>query len=476
MAYPGPDNRKWNNGEKLMAADYQGLELTTDSAAAADAYSNCMRGYMGYQTDVGVHLKAALAADGEMAMALITRGYFFHLFSIPVLEKKAADSARAAREAIDARGASQRERWHLAALQAWNVGDMAAATDCWEQILLHHPHDVMAIRLSHFTHFYLHGGGAMRQSTNRILPAWDKERPDYGFILGISAFSHEEAGDYREAEAAGKGAVEINPKDIWATHAVAHVYEMQGRQNEGIAWLDSLSPQWAELNNFRFHTWWHKAMYHLEKGQFDTVLELYDGQFWAEPSDEYLDFTNAAAMLWRLDYQGVDVGQRWSILADVAERHNGDAILTFADAHYMMALAKDGRMEAAQTLLDSLAEAAKGSGDQARVAAAVGLPVCRATLALCQSDGDDAGAAADILLPLRDHIWRLGGSHAQRDVWAQMVCRALLDAGRFEDARGLLAQRTATKQNSPIGWRWYAEALEGCGDGAGAAAAREKAA
>ncbi len=455
-----------------MAADYQGLELTTESAAAADAYSACMRGYMGYQTDVGGHLKAALAADGEMPMALITRGYFFHLFSIPALERKAADCARAAQEAIAARGATEREKWHLAALQAWNVGDMEGATDGWEQILLHHPHDVMAVRLSHFTHFYLHGAGAMRQSTNRILPAWDDNRPDYGFILGISAFSHEEAGDYAAAEAAGKRAVEINPRDIWATHAVAHVYEMQGRQDEGIAWLDGLSGQWAGLNNFRFHTWWHKSMYHLEKGQHDAVLDLYDREYWAEPSDEYLDFTNAAAMLWRLEYQGVDVGQRWSVLADVAERHHRDAIMAFADAHYMMALAKDGRA-AAQAMLENLAEAAQGAGDQARVTAAVGLPVCRATLALCQ---DRAGEAADILLPLRDHIWRLGGSHAQRDVWAQMLCRALLAAGRFADARGLLAQRTATKNNSPASWRWYAEALEGCGETAAAAAAREKAA
>ena len=206
-----------------MAADYQGLELTTESAAAAEGYSNAVRGYMGYRTDVGGHLKAALTADAEMPMALITRGYFFHLFSIPALERKAADSAQAAQAAIAGRGATQREKWHLAALQAWNVGDMSGATDWWEQILLHHLHDVMAIRLSHFTHFYLHGGGAMRQSINRILPAWGEDRPDFGFVFGMSAFAHEEAGDYGVAEAAGRRAVEINPKDIWAAHAVTHI-------------------------------------------------------------------------------------------------------------------------------------------------------------------------------------------------------------------------------------------------------------
>ncbi|MDE0725602.1 MAG: hypothetical protein OSB82_03885 [Alphaproteobacteria bacterium] len=188
------------------------------------------------------------------------------------------------------------------------------------------------------------------------------------------------------------------------------------------------------------------------------VLAHYDQQFWAAPSDDYLDFSNAAAMLWRLEYQGVDIGDRWSGLADVAERHAQDAVLAFADAHFIMALAKDGRVEAQNTMLESLARAALGDGDQARVTARVALPLCRATIALCQGR---TGEAADILLPLRDHVWRLGGSHAQRDVWAQMLCRALLDGERFADAHALLTQRAAAKANSPLTQAWLAEAEAG---------------
>ena len=447
-----------------MATDYQGLELTTECAEAADAYSRTVRSYLAFGMDAGVHMKAALAADGEMAMVLITRGYFFHLFAIPALAKKAVDAAAAAEAAMAARGANDREKLHLAALQAWNRGAMQETVDHWEQILLHYPHDALVVRLANFMHFYTNGGAAMRQSSSRIIGAWDEDRPDYGYMLGVHAFSLEEAGDYVAAEAAGKRAVVINAKDIWATHAVTHVFEMQGRRDEGVAWLDGLSPQWAELNNFRFHTWWHKALFHLEKGEFDVVLDHYDNQFWAAPSDDYLDFSNAAAILWRLDYQGVDVGDRWSGLADVAERHSGDTILAFADAHFMMALAKDGRWEAADTMLENLGQAAQGiqgthgNIDQARVTAAVSLPLCRATIALCQGR---PGEAADILLPLRDHIWRLGGSHAQRDVWAQMLCRALLDGERFDDAHALLRQRSAIRTNSPGTQRWLAEAEAG---------------
>ena len=441
-----------------MATDYQGLELTTDSAEAAAAYSRTVRSYLAFGMDAGVHMKAALAADGEMAMTLITRGYFFHLFAIPALARKAVEGAAAAEQAIASRGANQRETWHLAALQAWNRGAMQQTVDHWEQILLRYPHDALVVRLTNFMHFYTNGGAAMRQSSSRIIGAWDEDRPDFGYMLGVHAFSLEEAGDYEAAEAVGKRAVEINDKDIWATHAVTHVFEMQGRHDEGVAWLDRLSPKWEGLNNFRFHTWWHKALFHLEKGEFDVVLAHYDQQFWAAPSDDYLDFSNAAAMLWRLEYQGVDIGDRWSGLADVAERHAQDAVLAFADAHFIMALAKDGRVETQNTMLESLARAALGDGDQARVTARVALPLCRATIALCQGR---AGEAADILLPLRDHVWRLGGSHAQRDVWAQMLCRALLDGERFADAHALLTQRAAAKANSPLTQAWLAEAEAG---------------
>lgn len=103
-----------------MITDYQGLDLTTESRAAAEAYSKTVRSYLAFGMDAGVHMKASLAADGEMAMTLITRGYFFHLFAIPALARKAIDAAAAAEAAMAQRGANQREKWHLAALQAWN--------------------------------------------------------------------------------------------------------------------------------------------------------------------------------------------------------------------------------------------------------------------------------------------------------------------------------------------------------------------
>jgi len=456
-----------------MPVDSRGLDYTAANDDAVSHYDGMIRAYLAFRTDTGNLLKDTLAADPEMPMAQIVRGYFFHLFCVPALERKAVQAREAAEAAVASHGANRRERLHLAALTAWNAGDLRTATACWEDVLLSWPHDVLALRLSHYTHFYLHGSAAMRESVNRIMHAWQEDTPDYGFVMGIAAFAHEEAGDYAIAEDLGRRAVDRNPADIWGTHAVAHVLEMQGRHHDGIAWLDTYSRHWADTNNFRFHTWWHKALFHLELGQYDAVLDLYDTRFRKEHTEEYLDVTNACAMLWRLEYLGVDVGARWHELADIAEAHMQDNLLAFADAHYMMALSADGRSEAADVMMAALQETATHTGvSQAEIMAQVGLPVCRATLAIRQGNH---GTAADLLLPLRDRVWMLGGSHAQRDVWQQMLVHALLRARRFEEAQALLAQRTALKPNSPTSWRWYAEALDGLGEPEQATLARQQA-
>ena len=128
-----------------------------------------------------------------------------------------------------------------AALEAWIAGDLDRALGIWEQILAEHPLDVLAFRLAHFNNFWLGRPDEMRASVERVLPKWGRDLPGYGTILSCRCFAHEECGDYAVAEPAGRAAIEIDPGDVWGTHAVAHVMEMQGRHAEGIAWLESWS-------------------------------------------------------------------------------------------------------------------------------------------------------------------------------------------------------------------------------------------
>ncbi len=456
-----------------MPKDCRGLELTAANDKATAGFDRTLRAYLAFGRDTGEHLKATFKADPDMPMAHCLKGCFFQLFANPALDGRADQSLAAAQASAERRGAGERERRHIAALGLWRRGDLAAATAIWEAILIDHPLDMLALKLAHFTHFYMGETGELRDSVARVLPAWSDTTSDYAFVLGMRAFGLEETGDYRAAEAAGRRAIELRPDDSWGVHAVAHVLEMESRTAEGIAWLEELRRHWSGANNFRFHLGWHLALFHFERAAYDRVLELYDGEFRAEPSDDYLDMSNAIAMLWRLEDEGVAVGRRWDELADLAARHALDHVLGFADAHYVMALAADGKLDAATAMVDSMRRAeAEGRITEAPILRDVVAPLGEAIVALRRGDHV---RAADLLYPIRLDIRRIGGSHAQRDVFARMLIRAALKAGRPKLARALLAERTARNPGSSWSWRRMAEALAQCGDDSGATAAQEKA-
>src|SRR5262249_17569971 len=248
-----------------MPKDCRGLPLTAAGAPAVEAYDRTVRAYLAFARDTGDQLKAVFKADADMPMAHCLKGYFFLLFSNPALDAKADPALAAAGKVAEARGANARERMHITALAAWRKGDLRKATDIWEAILIEHPLDILALKLGHFTHFYLGDGAELRDSVARVLPLWSETVPDYGFVLAMRAFGLGTTRDYGAAEDAGRGAAEINPEDVWGVHAAAHVLEMQGGALEGIAWIEGLAGHWGKSNNSRFHVGWHHALFHFER-------------------------------------------------------------------------------------------------------------------------------------------------------------------------------------------------------------------
>lgn len=421
-----------------MKHDARGLALSTDSAEAAAALDAVVDGYLSYRTDAMRHVERMLAADPEFALGHVVKGYLLLLLSNQAYLPAATEALRGAQ--AGAARASQRERLHVEALSCWLSGKLDGALACWEATLALAPTDILTIRLAHFLYFWLGEARRMRDSVARTRAGWSESLPGYGLVLGMHSFGLEESGEYAEAERLGRRAVELNPGDLWATHSVAHVFEMQGRAAEGVSWLEGLAPNWVQVNNFAHHLWWHLALYRIEQGQLEDALRLYDrdirnlsSPLLASQADLYLDMQNAAALLWRLELMGLEVGDRWRELADKSEARIGDLALLFTAPHFMMALAATGRWDAAERMLAEMRRfAAEDEGALAPIVAAVCLPVCEGVLA--HRRGEFA-RAADLLGPVRKQLWRIGGSHAQRDVFWQTLVDASLRAGRAAEAR-----------------------------------------
>ncbi|MCP4381538.1 MAG: tetratricopeptide repeat protein [Hyphomicrobiales bacterium] len=441
-----------------MHRDAQGLPISTASSEAAVAFDHLIAGFLTHRADTPDRLSALLETDPDFALAHCMQGYFamqaFKQDVVPVAIG-AAETARSL-----AADATQRERSHIAALTAWAEGALDQALSLWESILRTHPHDVVAVRLAHFVNFWLGRPLDMVASVDRVIPAWSEDMPGCAPMLACHSFAHEEAGNYQVAESSGRRAIELAPGDLWAAHAVAHVMESQGRRGEGIDWLTALAPNWEGSHNLQHHLWWHCALFKLEHGDHAAVLDLYDTRFrdLAAPltvasPDVYIDVQNAAAMLFRLQRLGVDVGSRWEELADKAEARIGDCLCAFTLPHWLMALTETGRIAAAERMIEAMRAFANGRGTVARIVRDSALPIAEAQLAYVAGRHAEA---IDLMRPVLGGMSQLGGSHAQQDVLEQLFVDAALKADSAADIR-LAVERVAGLRPIPperfIGWR-----------------------
>ncbi len=386
---------------------------------------------------------AALAEAPDFVMAHTLRAYL-HLLGT---EKPGVDVARDSLAAAGAIPGNEAERGHLAAVAHLVDGRWHAAGRVLEDVGAADPLDGLALQIGHQIDFFTGQSRMLRDRIARALPFWNETMPAYHAVLGMHAFGLEEMGEYARAELQGRRCVELQPRDTWGQHAVAHVLEMQGRLGDGIAWMTGNVAHWSEDSFFAVHNWWHLGLYHLEQGGIDRVLALYDGPINGGRSAVVLDMLDASAMLWRLHLRGVDLGDRWGPIADQWEPIAGAGNYAFNDAHAMMAFVGAGRDEAAAGVLAAQRDALGRDDDNSAFTREVGHPVTRAIQAFGQ--GDYAGCVA-LLRPVRLIANRFGGSHAQRDVLDLTLIEAAFRAGQHDLARALVAERLVWKPASPL--------------------------
>ncbi len=279
-------------------ADVRGVPTSATSQAALDTFDTAVAEFMGFSADPIATIKGALKEDPGFIMG---HCLFGHLV-VSATEKAMLPPVKKTLDKLAALapGANERERGHIAAIQAWYDGELETAGKILEGVLLDYPRDALALQIAHLTDFFLGHSQNLRGRIARTLPSWSEDTPGYGFVQGMYAFGLEECADYAAAEAAGRRAVAINPRDAWAIHAVAHVMEMQGRTEDGIGWLTSARAEWESANLLSVHNGWHLGLFHLEAGHEEEVLALYDGPVRGEKSDLAIDKLDASAMLWRL--------------------------------------------------------------------------------------------------------------------------------------------------------------------------------
>lgn len=418
--------------------DVFGYDLTLSNPAALAPWNATMQAFLAHGAATPVELAKTLELAPDFALAHTAKGFFMLLLGRRELTQTARE-AHAEATSLMSGGANERERGYLGALTHYLGGDMQGAAAALGTLLKSYPRDALALKLNHAILFVLGDGHGMRRSVESVLPVYGADHPHTPYIKGCHAFALEETGDYLAAEARGRDAVLRAADDAWGVHAVAHVFDMTNRTREGVAWLAQQPETWAHCNNFRYHVWWHLALFHLDRGEHEDVLRLYDQEIRAEHTDDYRDISNGASLLSRLEIEGVDVGNRWTEMAEICENRTEDGCVVFADLHYMLALGGGNRDDQANALLARMqTDAAARDTSMKVVTAEVGLPAASGLLSFANGDYD---AAYQSLALARPKMQTVGGSHAQRDVFERVTIESALRAGRLDSARSLIEDR-----------------------------------
>lgn len=424
---------------------------TTGPGEAIEQYDAAIDRLVRYHVDVVGQMTTLATDHPSFAMGQALAAYL-HLMST---DARDLDTARSHATALRAAPRNDRESAHSAAIGAWLSGDWHGAARRLDDLLVEWPSDLLALLIGHQLDFFLGDARNLRDRIGRSLAAFDPQHPHHGYVRAMEAFGLEESGHYGLAEQAALEAVERNPDDVWGVHAAAHVYEMQGRVDDGVAFMAERVDDWGAGNLFTVHNWWHLGLYHLELRDHDRVLEIYDREIHHHASDGVpIEMLDASAMLWRLLLDRVDVGDRFSVIADAwanAIDHT-PSWYAFNDVHAVMAFLGAGRRDDALAVIERLttdidrapttAEALAASN--VRMTAEVGLPVARALVAF--DDGRDADAIAE-LWPTRRVFHHFGGSHAQRDVLERTLLEAAVRGNHSTLAQRLVGERLALRPN-----------------------------
>jgi tetratricopeptide (TPR) repeat protein len=425
-----------------MQHDYLGNPVSGARAETVQAIDDFVEGFLAYETRMEGIVRAA-DTDGQCCIANVYAALLWMLLEAPDAADRAAPYHQAAERTLA--GTTEREQMNAAVLRAWIAGDTLQAIRLGGEASDRFPRDLVMLKLLQYFEFNRGNSPAMLRAVLKVLD----RHTDLPYVQGMAAFAYEQCHLLNEAEQAARTALSLKRKEPWAQHAFAHVMLTRGRIDEGARFLEGLSGTWTDLNSFMLtHLWWHLALFKLSQGRFAEVLGIYDRRCWGVAKDYSQDQIGAVSLLARMEIAGIDVGPRWRDLGEHLASRARDTVLPFLTVQYVYGLARARRAEA-DSLLDEVRALARSAPPHAReMWRDVALPACEGVYAYARGEYESAWRHLSRAMP---RLAEIGGSHAQRDLFAQVLLDAAIKGRRTVAAQQMLElRRGADPQGVPL--------------------------
>jgi len=420
--------------------DSFGSPTSSPSSALAGINDFC-EGFIAYQPRA-VNVIETADKHPDSALANIYAGILWMFLERPEAPVKSAPYSERAQQVGSI---NDRESGLLALLKAWQQHDYATVRSIADSLTDTYPQDLSLLKIAQYHAFNIGDAPHMLSLAQKCFASNAHLAPMHSML----AFAHEQSNDLVQAERAAHCALDIDENEPWAHHALAHVHLGRGTIEEGLTFLCDSAHSWKDLNSFMFtHNWWHIALFDIVRGDVSHALKIYDERCWGVEPEYSQDQIGAVSLLARLELAGMEVGDRWSQLRPFLETRSDDVIQPFLSLQYLYGLARAGSPQADRLLMLMRQQAHDPCVPGDRVLwAEVGVGLAEAMVAHASQQYEKS---ASLIAPLRKQIWRIGGSHAQRDLFEQILLDARLRSGQWAKARKTLEHRRQWEPDSPI--------------------------
>ena len=387
--------------------DRFGLALSTRNDKAAADYVESVDLMLSANAGAEALLDRALAADPEFALAHIAQARLCQVQARIPEAKAAAAEARALAGRV-----TPREARHIETIALAVDGNGPAAMALLEEHVGEYPRDGLALSLALGVFGLLGFSGridhheAQLALLERLAPHWG----DDWWFLTYLGWARIELGDVARGAAEVERALEGNRRNAFAAHARAHGYYEAGDAEGGARFIEGWLPDYARESQLHCHISWHLALFELARDNPERARELYADAIRPAVSHAppLFNLADAASFLWRWRiYEAGHDLEGWDEVAAHARQYFPQAGIHFADVHAALA---EEPTHAERRIAQCHERVATGRQPQGPVVP----DLCAGAVAFARGDYGEAIVHLDAALPELD---RIGGSHAQREVY-----------------------------------------------------------
>jgi uncharacterized NAD(P)/FAD-binding protein YdhS len=406
------------------------VTTTPELTGAAASYAEGVRRLLAVQDGASTAFAAAVAEDPHHARAHVALAMIATERPDRAGGPDAVSGHLARARAALAHGTDD-DRSHVEAIATWCEKGNEAGTDALIDHLDRIPDDAVALLVLAPSIAFAGAGDALPDAWQYVerFTGVHGEAPWY---LGLRAYGRTEQGLWYDAADLADAAMELDPGNGNAAHALSHVHYETDAHGAGLKWLTDWIPGDGSTQRYLPHFQWHAALHELAMGDATAAARRYNSSLAPPHSNGVRCLVDAGSLAWR-----ARLHPDWVTPPDPMPLLNEAGSLAFSPqtpfiafhALLVLAAANDpaairainvpGATDAQQTTLRLIGEGL--------IALTAGEP----------------RAALDYLLESLGGLPSIGGSRVQQEVILETALAAMLQLGAPGQAARLLSRHRA---------------------------------